>query len=156
MLCCTCRGCVTFASQGRIARTQAMGQTRVQNWFAVGQPCVRPRSHGCNVAHSRRDDQGDFVELTIDSGADMTTFCLYQVKICTGGMLVKHDGNDLWRLVGRSLGLVICGTSKQIVELSLYKLQDLYCHQLQCREVEKETSLCLMQCRESDCRWFPM
>ena len=70
--------------------------------------------------------------------------------------MVKHDGNDLSHSLRRSIGLVAFGSQKQIVKVTLYRLQDQYCHKLQCREIEKETSSLLMQCRVSDCKWFPM
>ena len=59
---------------------------------------------------------------------------------------MEHDGNDL----SRTLQMVVFGISKQIVKVMLYRLQDQYCHKL------SETSICLIQCRVSDCKWFPM
>ena len=46
--------------------------------------------------------------------------------------------------------------AKQIVKVILYKLQDQYCHKLERREVERQTSICLMQCRVIDYKSVPM
>ena len=70
--------------------------------------------------------------------------------------MVEHDGNDLSRTLRRNIGLVVFGISKQIVKVMLYKLQDQYCHKLERREVERQTSICLMQCRVIDYKWIPV
>ena len=72
-------------------------------------------------------------------------------------MTVEHDGNDMSRTLRRHIDLVVelFGIEKQIVKVILYKLQDQYCHKLQCGEVERETSIS-MQCRVSDCKRVPV
>ena len=94
----------------------------------------------------------DIVRLKDGSGADMIAVCT--ITFVQETWWWNHDGNDMSCTLRRHIDLV-AWIAKQIVKVILYKLQDQYCHKLERREVERQTSICLMQCRVIDYKKRP-